>query len=158
MQTLRYKVKTVIIRHPINGLGRDHSTDRPGNILWRRERESELMDDFENAEREEEPEEEKFESEELEGEESSGGSRSWLVIALVGVAALLVGALLGYVGRGEFGPEAQAAKATEQAQAALVITQAAANANIMQMLSQETRHYKGDPSAAVTIIEFSDYQ
>jgi len=114
------------------------------------------MDDIEKVEAD--PEEENFDSEELEEEKSSGGSRSWLAIVLVGAAMLLLGALLGYVGRGEFGPEAQAAKATEQAQAALVITQAAANANIMQMLSQETRHYKGDPSAAVTIIEFSDYQ
>jgi len=114
------------------------------------------MDDIEKVEAD--PEEENFDSEELEEEKSSGGSRSWLAIVLVGAAMLLLGALLGYVGRGEFGPEAQAAKATEQAQAVQAATQAAANADLMKFLTENTRHYKGDPNAAVTIIEFSDYQ
>ena len=109
------------------------------------------MDDLEKVE--EEPQDELEES-----EESSSGSRTWLITALVGLVMLVAGALLGYVGRGEFGPEAQAAKATEQAQAVLAVTQAAANANLMEYLSQNTRHFKGDPSAAVTIIEFSDFQ
>jgi protein-disulfide isomerase len=110
------------------------------------------MDDLENKE------EEKFEPEELEEENDPGGGRSWLLIVLVGVAMLLLGGLLGYVGRGEFGPEAQAAKATQQQQVVLAATQAAANADLMKYLSENTRHYKGDPNAAVTIIEFSDYQ
>jgi flagellar basal body-associated protein FliL len=125
------------------------------------------MDDIEKME--EEPEElqaeiaaiEEIEEEEEEVEEeasASGGGRSWLTIALVGVVMLLVGALLGYFGRGEFGPEAQAAKATEQAQVALAATQAAANADLMTYLADNARNFKGDPNAAVTIIEFSDFQ
>jgi protein-disulfide isomerase len=118
------------------------------------------MDDLENVE--EGPEEEKLEPEELEAEEleveKTSGGRTWLAIGLVGLAMLLIGGLLGYVGRGQFGPEAQAAKATEQQQAVLAATQAAANADLMKFLSENTRHYKGDPNAAVTIIEFSDYQ
>jgi flagellar basal body-associated protein FliL len=124
------------------------------------------MDDVEKMD--EEPEElqaeiaaieEIEEEEEVEEEGSaSGGGRSWLTIALVGVLMLLVGALLGYFGRGEFGPEAQAAKATEQAQVALAATQAAANADLMTYLADNARNFKGDPNAAVTIIEFSDFQ
>jgi uncharacterized protein HemX len=123
------------------------------------------MDDLEKME--EEPEEpveaqESIEPEEVENEEeeetSKGGNRTWLVAGLVGLVMLLVGALLGYFGRGQFGPEAQAAKATEQAQVALAATQAAANADLMEYLVQNTRHFKGDPSAPVTIIEFSDFQ
>ena len=116
------------------------------------------MDDFEKIDEEaEEPEGETDELEEIE-EASSGGGRSWLTIVLVGVVMLLVGGLLGYFGRGQFGPEAQAAKATEQAEVALAATQAAANAELMTYLTQNTRHFKGDPNAAVTIIEFSDFQ
>jgi hypothetical protein len=114
------------------------------------------MDDLENVE--EGPEEENLEPEEVEEEEKTSGGRTWLAIGLVGLAMLLIGGLLGYVGRGQFGPEAQAAKATEQQQAVLAATQAAANADLMKFLSENTRHYKGDPNAAVTIIEFSDYQ
>lgn len=110
------------------------------------------MDDLEKVEAEPQDEAEEVE------ETATSGSRTWLMTALVGLVMLVAGALLGYVGRGEFGPEAQAAKATEQAQAVLAVTQAAANANLMDYLSQNTRHFKGDPNAAVTIIEFSDFQ
>jgi flagellar basal body-associated protein FliL len=127
--------------------------NRP-KILWRKEIDSALMDDLEKVE--EEPEEE---LEEVEEEKASkGGSRTWLIVGLVGLVMLVAGALLGYIGRGEFGPEAQAAKATSAAQAVLAETQAAANANLMEYLTQNTRHFKGDPNAAVTIIEFSDFQ
>lgn len=119
------------------------------------------MDDFEKIEEEpqepQEPEELEDELEEIE-ETPSGGGRSWLTIVLVGVVMLLVGGLLGYFGRGQFGPEAQAAKATQEGQVALAATQAAANAELMVYLTQNTRHFKGDPNAAVTIIEFSDFQ
>lgn len=95
---------------------------------------------------------------EEEEETPPGGGLSKATAALIGLAMLLVGALLGYFGRGQFGPEAQAARATEQAQAVMVATQAAANAELMKYLAQNTRHFKGDPNAPVTIIEFSDYQ
>ena len=92
-----------------------------------------------------------------------------IITILVGVAMLLAGVLFGYVGRGQFGPEAQAAKSTSTAQAVAAATQtavyieasatqAAANAELMKIMSENTRHYKGDPNAPVTIIEFSDFQ
>lgn len=83
--------------------------------------------------------------------------RYWLVI-VVGVAMLLVGGVLGYVGRGVYGPEAVAANATSSAVAVAIQTRAAANKEVMTMLIGETRHFKGDANAPVTIIEFSDFQ
>jgi protein-disulfide isomerase len=128
-----------------------------------------LMDDLEKIEEgpEDEPEAE-IVGDELE-ETSTEKSHSLLITVMVGVAMLLAGILFGYVGRGQFGPEAQAAKSTATAQAVaaatqtaanaeLSATQAAANADLMKFLTENTRHYKGDPNAAVTIIEFSDFQ
>ena len=116
---------------------------------------------------EEEPEDEKV-GEEIE-ETPAEKSHPLLITILVGVAMLLAGILFGYVGRGQFGPEAQAAKSTSTAQAVAAATQTAvyaeqaatqvaANADLMAFLTKNTRHYKGDPNAPVTIIEFSDYQ
>lgn len=85
-------------------------------------------------------------------------NRSWLAAALVGLIMLAVGLVLGYVGRGEFGPEARAAEATAAARVAAEETQAAGNAEMMDVLVQNTRHFKGDENAGVTIIEFSDFQ
>jgi hypothetical protein len=83
--------------------------------------------------------------------------RNWPLI-VVGVAMLLVGAVLGYIGRGVYGPEAIAAKATSSAVAAAIQTRASANKEVMSMLIQATHHFKGDATAPVTIIEFSDFQ
>jgi hypothetical protein len=83
--------------------------------------------------------------------------RHWPMI-MVGVAMLLVGAILGYLGRGVYGPEATAAKATSSAVAAAIQTRASANKEVMTMLIGATRHFKGDANAPVTIIEFSDFQ
>jgi hypothetical protein len=82
---------------------------------------------------------------------------NWPMI-IVGIAMLLVGAVLGYVGRGVYGPEAIAAKATSSAVAAAIQTRASTNKEVMSMLIGATRHFKGDANAPVTIIEFSDYQ
>lgn len=90
--------------------------------------------------------------------EEYGSNSSWKVSALVGVLMLAVGLVLGYLGRGQFGPEMRSAKATEAAQAAVVETQAAGNAEMMEFLKKNTRHFRGDANAPVTIIEFSDYQ
>jgi uncharacterized protein HemX len=98
------------------------------------------------------------EAEDEDEQETSGSGRSWLVIALVAVAALAVGLLLGYVGRGQFGPEAQAAKATQTVVAGQSATQAAGNKQLMDYLIGQARHSKGPEDAKVTIIEFSDYQ
>jgi protein-disulfide isomerase len=83
---------------------------------------------------------------------------SWWVTAAIGAAMLVVGLFLGYVGRGSFGPEAVTAKATQSAQAAMLQTQQASNQEIMDMLIKQTRHFRGEATAPVTIIEFSDFQ
>lgn len=83
---------------------------------------------------------------------------TWLPIAAVGLVMLALGMLLGYMGRGQFGPEAQAARATATVQAAAVQTQAAGNQELVKYLASQTRHWKGPEDALVTIIEFSDYQ
>jgi hypothetical protein len=83
--------------------------------------------------------------------------RNWPMI-VIGVAMLVVGLVLGYIGRGFYGPEASAAKATQAAVAVAVQTRASANKEVMTMLIGATRHFKGDANAPVTIIEFSDFQ
>lgn len=93
-----------------------------------------------------------------EKEKSTRSTASWWIVAAVGAAMLVVGLFLGYIGRGSFGPEASAAKATQSAQAALLQTQQATNQEIMDMVIKQTRHFKGSDTAPVTIIEFSDYQ
>ena len=84
--------------------------------------------------------------------------RTWLIAGAVGALMLVLGAFLGSYGRGQFGPEAQAAKAAASATAVAVETQAAASAQMMDYLIENTRHFKGDENAPVTIIEFSDFQ
>lgn len=88
----------------------------------------------------------------------SGSGRSWVPAIAVGIAALVLGLFLGYVGRGQFGPEAQAARATQTAVAGASATQAAANQELMNYLVGQSRHSKGPEDAKVTIIEFSDFQ
>ncbi len=77
---------------------------------------------------------------------------------IIGAAMLVIGLVLGYFGRGLYGPEAMTAKATSSAMAAAVQTRASANKQVMSMLIEATRHFKGDANAPVTIIEFSDFQ
>jgi protein-disulfide isomerase len=82
----------------------------------------------------------------------------WYVTLIVGAAMLLVGSFLGYLGRGQFGPEAQQANATLAAEGVALQTQAAQNQKLMDYLQANTRHWRGPEDAEVFIIEFSDYQ
>lgn len=82
----------------------------------------------------------------------------WLIPAGIGVLMLVVGMFLGYFGRGEFGPEARAARATQIVARTTAQAQATQGAQMMQYLVQNTRHFKGKENAPVTIIEFSDFQ
>jgi len=81
---------------------------------------------------------------------------NWLV-AIVGVAMLIIGTLLGYFTRPLIGPEAQAAKGTATAMAFALETQVESNQKMMEYLTSNTRHFLGEPDAPVTIIEFSDF-
>jgi hypothetical protein len=100
-----------------------------------------------------------FDEETVEIQENSDSplKHNWPLIA-VGTIMLLVGLMLGYIGRGVYGPEAVAAKKTTATAVAAIQTRAAANKEVMAMLIGATRHFKGDANAPVTIIEFSDYQ
>jgi hypothetical protein len=90
-------------------------------------------------------------------ERKSVSSRNWSTL-IAGAAMLLIGLVLGYIGRGALGPEAMATRGTATAAASAVQTRAASNQAVMDLLIGETRHFKGDPNARVTLIEFSDFQ
>jgi protein-disulfide isomerase len=99
-------------------------------------------------------------------EEQDRGS-PWLLPAAA-AAALVVGLLGGYFGRPQvdrmLGREDPAAEAevNPQGQPAARPTlspeQEAQRQRVMETLISETRHFKGNPEAAVTVIEFSDFQ
>jgi hypothetical protein len=114
------------------------------------------MDDQQNLESMDEAPGE-VEQGEIQEKVESPLKRIWPMI-LVGVAMLAIGLVLGYVGRGAYGPEAISAKATSAAVAAAIQTRASTNKEVMTMLIGATRHFKGDANAPVTIIEFSDFQ
>ena len=92
--------------------------------------------------------------------------RTVLATAGVGLVMLVIGILVGYFGRPLVTPQPlEAAPATE---AAVVASSAASQANpsasnpspqaLMEAVVAQTRHFRGDPNAPITIIEFSDFQ
>ena len=96
--------------------------------------------------------------------------QSWWTPALA-VVALVVGLLLGYFGRpylnksagdGEVAAVATQDVATPTVQSAGPTVdptqQAIEIQQMMDNLISQTTQFKGDPNAAVTLIEFSDYQ
>ena len=89
--------------------------------------------------------------------DSSTGNPGWRTL-IIGIGALLIGLVLGYLGRGMYGPEATAARGTATANAVVVQTRSAANQEVMKTIIAQTNHFKGDPNAPVTLIEFSDFQ
>lgn len=91
---------------------------------------------------------------------------SWAT-PIIGVLMLLVGALLGYVGRPYLSARIGGAAAQSLAPTVAVAGESSANSEagapastptLMEFLIGQTRHFKGDPNAPVTMIEFSDYQ
>ncbi len=83
--------------------------------------------------------------------------KNWMTL-IVGIVMLLVGVGVGYMGRGAFGPEAIAASGTATAVAYAVQTRAVTNQEVMKAIVAQTNHFRGDPNAPVTLIEFSDFQ
>ena len=89
---------------------------------------------------------------------------SWAT-PIVGVLMLAVGLLGGYFGRPLLLPQSPASVALAQSGAASPSETSASPQNqpsnpdeLMAFVVSQTRHFKGDPNAPVTIIEFSDFQ
>jgi hypothetical protein len=89
-----------------------------------------------------------------------------LPTVVVGLVMLVVGMLVGYLGRPLVVPQPVAprpvAVTDAGAPAAAAVTNPSAGnsspANLMDAVAAETRHFKGDPNAPVMIIEFGDFQ
>jgi len=94
---------------------------------------------------------------------------SWATV-FVGVAMLLLGALAGYFGRPLLvdNPDTGSTAAISPPPTADSVEPASApesaseqdvsRQEMMDFLIAQTRHFKGDPEAPVTMIEFSDFQ
>jgi len=82
--------------------------------------------------------------------------QSWTT-PIVGIVMLILGLLGGYFGRPLIGGNEQAVvpqtSASGQSQGV-----GARNEEMMAYLVSQTRHFKGDPDAPVTLIEFGDFQ
>ena len=80
--------------------------------------------------------------------------QSWAT-PLVGVVMLIIGLLGGYYGR----PLVSDTKEPITDSQSITPPQAGAgNEEVMAYLVSQTRHFKGDPDAPVTLIEFGDFQ
>ncbi|GAB4536130.1 MAG: hypothetical protein Kow0063_21190 [Anaerolineae bacterium] len=96
------------------------------------------------------------------------GRNSPLAVISVGVVMLVIGVLAGYFGRPLITPQPLEAAgapvaAADDAEPSVAgdIGPAASDPSaqrLMDALVAQTRHFKGDPDAPVTIIEFSDFQ
>lgn len=93
--------------------------------------------------------------------------QSWAT-PIVGLLMLVIGLLGGYFGRpllagtatpaGSVALTTPAPAATSPANEASSTASAADRASLMEFLVSQTRHFKGNPDAPVTLIEFSDFQ
>jgi hypothetical protein len=81
---------------------------------------------------------------------------SWAT-PIVGVLMLVVGLLAGYFGRPMVASKAEPTVPAAAVQSANP-TEVAQRQEMMTFLVGQVKHFKGDPNAPVTIIEFSDYQ
>ncbi|MDP2776672.1 MAG: thioredoxin domain-containing protein, partial [Anaerolineales bacterium] len=84
---------------------------------------------------------------------------------IIAVVMLVIGLLVGYFGRpftrsGSQPVAAQPGVITASAPPVVIPTadNSAAQQNLMETVVAQTRHFRGDPNALVTIIEFGDFQ
>ena len=85
--------------------------------------------------------------------------QSWAT-PIVGVVMLVLGLLAGYYGRPFVLNQAQS-EASVNSESPVVIPTAdnsAEQQKLMETVLAKTRHFKGDPDAPITIIEFADFQ
>lgn len=85
--------------------------------------------------------------------------QSWAT-PIVGVVMLVLGLLVGYYGR-PLTPNQTQSEASVNSELPIVIPTAdnsAAQQELMETVVAQTRHFRGDANALVTIIEFGDFQ
>lgn len=85
---------------------------------------------------------------------------SLLVTLVVGLAMLVIGGLAGYFGRPLINPEPTPAPAVAAANPGNPNPASGdpSAASLMEGVVNQTRHFKGDPDAPITIVEFGDFQ
>jgi len=101
-----------------------------------------------------------------EGGPSNGPERAtrshWPTTALVGLAMLLVGLAVGYLARPVITPEPASPTPVATAGTAVSATDPSGSnpstETLMAAVVAQTRHFRGDPDAPVTVIEFGDFQ
>jgi hypothetical protein len=83
--------------------------------------------------------------------------QSWTT-PIVGVVMLLLGLLGGYYGRTLIAGGGEQAIVPQTIAPAQQQSAGVGNEELMAYLLSQTRHFKGDPDAPVTLIEFGDFQ
>ncbi len=83
--------------------------------------------------------------------------RIWF-IPVIALAMFLLGMLAGYFGRPLISPQPEGSDDVAASGTPNTAAGQGGNQEVMAFLIQETRHFKGDPNAPVTIIEFSDFK
>lgn len=74
------------------------------------------------------------------------------------LAGLVIGMIVGYVGRPLVTPQSPDPTPVTPAGTASPPLSEATPPGVMDAVVAQTRHFKGDPEAPVTVIEFSDFQ
>ncbi len=85
--------------------------------------------------------------------------QSWAT-PIVGILMLILGLLTGYYVRPLMANQAQSEASVNSGSPVVIPTadNSAAQQKLMETILAKTRHFRGDPNAPVTIIEFADFQ
>jgi len=83
--------------------------------------------------------------------------QSWAT-PIVGLVMLILGLFGGYAIRPMLDDQAESADISLRQQPSPDSTGAAGNPQLMEYLVSQTRHFRGDSNAPVTLIEFGDFQ